>query len=126
MVKSEAYEISRQNARSILAIIMVLISALAIGIAPICAKLAYLGGSNSYSLITARNLMMTTCLGLGLLCFGRSFRLPKNSLIIALAMGPIYVLVSFGYLGAVVSPTWFSTWPFSHPEAGVQAVGSTR
>jgi drug/metabolite transporter (DMT)-like permease len=80
---------------------MVLISALAIGIAPICAKLAYLGGSNSYSLITARNLMMTTCLGLGLLGFGRSFRLPKNSLIIALAMGPIYVLLSFGYLDAV-------------------------
>ena len=31
------------------------------------------------------------------------------------------------------TPTWFSTpafrgrlWPFSHPEAGVQAVGSTR
>src|ERR1700748_233377 len=24
------------------------------------------------------------------------------------------------------SPTWFSTWPFSQPEAGVQATGSTR
>jgi hypothetical protein len=24
------------------------------------------------------------------------------------------------------SPTWFSTWPFSHPDAGVQATGSTR
>ena len=23
-------------------------------------------------------------------------------------------------------PTWFSTWPFSHPDAGVQAAGSTR
>jgi CBS-domain-containing membrane protein len=23
-------------------------------------------------------------------------------------------------------PTWFSTWPFSQPEAGVQATGSTR
>jgi len=23
-------------------------------------------------------------------------------------------------------PTWFSTWPFSQPDAGVQAVGSTR
>src|SRR5882762_2210762 len=23
-------------------------------------------------------------------------------------------------------PTWFSTWPFSHPEAGVQATGSIR
>jgi hypothetical protein len=23
-------------------------------------------------------------------------------------------------------PTWFSTWPFSHAEAGVQATGSTR
>lgn len=24
------------------------------------------------------------------------------------------------------SPTWFSTWPFSQPDAGVQATGSTR
>src|SRR3954469_23567153 len=24
------------------------------------------------------------------------------------------------------SPTWFSTCPFSHPDAGVQATGSTR
>lgn len=24
------------------------------------------------------------------------------------------------------TPTWFSTWPFSHPDAGVQATGSTR
>ena len=24
------------------------------------------------------------------------------------------------------NPTWFSTWPFSQPEAGVQATGSTR
>jgi hypothetical protein len=24
------------------------------------------------------------------------------------------------------TPTWFSTWPFSQPEAGVQATGSTR
>ena len=24
------------------------------------------------------------------------------------------------------SPTWFSTWPFSQPNAGVQATGSTR
>jgi hypothetical protein len=23
-------------------------------------------------------------------------------------------------------PTWFSTWPFSQPDAGVQATGSTR
>jgi hypothetical protein len=23
-------------------------------------------------------------------------------------------------------PTWFSTWPFSQPDAGVQAIGSTR
>jgi len=23
-------------------------------------------------------------------------------------------------------PTWFSTWPFSHPDAGEQATGSTR
>ena len=25
-----------------------------------------------------------------------------------------------------IVPTWFSTWPFSQPDAGVQAVGSTR
>ena len=25
-----------------------------------------------------------------------------------------------------IVPTWFSTWPFSQPEAGVQATGSTR
>lgn len=24
------------------------------------------------------------------------------------------------------SPTWFSTWPFSQPDAGVQPTGSTR
>jgi hypothetical protein len=23
-------------------------------------------------------------------------------------------------------PTWFSTWPFSQPDAGVQATGSNR
>ena len=27
---------------------------------------------------------------------------------------------------AGIAATWFSTWPFSQPAAGVQAVGSTR
>ncbi len=27
---------------------------------------------------------------------------------------------------ARIVPAWFSTWPFSQPEAGVQATGSTR
>ena len=25
-----------------------------------------------------------------------------------------------------IVPIWFSTWPFSQPDAGVQATGSTR
>ncbi len=84
-----------------MAITMVLISSVAIGTAPIFAKLAYDGGSNAYSVITARNLMMTICLGAGLLGFGKSFRLSKPILLMSLAMGPVYILVSFGYLGAV-------------------------
>lgn len=83
------------------AITMVLISSVAIGTAPIFAKLAYDGGSNAYSVITTRNLMMTICLGLGLLAFGKSFRLSRQAVLMSLAMGPVYILVSFGYLGAV-------------------------
>jgi drug/metabolite transporter (DMT)-like permease len=92
---------SSQRGVGALAIMMVVVSSIAIGIAPIFAKLAYEGGSNAYSVITARNLMMTVILGAGLLSFGRSFRLPRQALIMSLAMGPVYILLSFGYLGAV-------------------------
>ena len=84
-----------------LAILMVVVSSVAIGTAPVFAKLAYDGGSNAYSVITARNLMMTVILGLGLLSFRKSMRLSKSALMMSLAMGPVYVLLSFGYLGAV-------------------------
>ncbi len=103
MAITDLQELSVASKRwaGLLAILMVVISCVAIGIAPIFAKLAYNGGSNAFSVITARNLMMTTILGAGLLSFRRSFRLSRRALVMSIAMGPVYVLLAFGYLGAV-------------------------
>jgi drug/metabolite transporter (DMT)-like permease len=91
----------RQRRNQPVAIGMVVISAIAIGIAPTFAKLAFSGSSGAYSVIVLRNLMMAAFLAAGLLSFKKSFRLPRKALVMSVAMGPVYVALSFGYLGAV-------------------------
>ncbi len=83
------------------AILLVLLSCVAIGIAPTLAKLALNGGSDSLSIVTARNLIMSIILALVLGWLRRPFKLPRQELCRSLAMGPVYILLGIGYLGAI-------------------------
>lgn len=83
------------------AILLVLLSCVAIGGAPVLAKLALDGGSNTLSLVAARNLIMVAVLAIVLGALRRPFKLPAGALCRSLAMGPIYILLGVGYLGAV-------------------------
>jgi drug/metabolite transporter (DMT)-like permease len=83
------------------AILLVLLSCVSIGVAPVLAKLALDGGSNALSVVTARNLIMAMILAIVLVILRRSFKLPTEALRRSVAMGPVYILLGVGYLGAV-------------------------
>jgi drug/metabolite transporter (DMT)-like permease len=83
------------------AILMVLLSCVAIGVAPVLAKLALDGGSNTFSVVTARNIIMSVILALVICALRRPLKLPALAMRRSLAMGPVYILLGVGYLGAV-------------------------
>jgi drug/metabolite transporter (DMT)-like permease len=83
------------------AILLVLLSCVTIGVAPVLASLALDGGSNALSIVTARNLIMAISLAMVLLALRRPFKIPGGALRRSLAMGPVYILLGVGYLGAV-------------------------
>lgn len=98
---SQSTQTARSQSAEILAVLMVLVSCFAIGIAPVLAKLAFDGGSNALSVVTARNLIMALILASALVCLHKPFRIPRKALVRSLAMGPVYILLGMGYLGAV-------------------------
>ena len=98
---SQLAQTARTRWAEIGAILLVLLSCVAIGVAPVLAKLALDGGSDTLSVVTARNLIMAIVLAMVLGVLRRPFKLPIRALHRSLAMGPVYILLGIGYLGAV-------------------------
>ena len=99
--QGQTIQLVRGRPAEIWALLMVLVSCFAIGIAPVLAKLALNGGSNALTIVTVRNLVMAFILAVVMACLRKPFRLPRKALIRSVAMGPVYILLGMGYLGAV-------------------------
>jgi drug/metabolite transporter (DMT)-like permease len=82
-------------------IALVVISTIAIAIVPTFAKLAYDGGANTLSVITARSILSIVILATILPLAKTSLRIKPRPMLIGLAMGVDYAALLYGYIGAV-------------------------
>ncbi len=90
---------SRRN--QLLGAALVVLSTGAIAVVPTFARLAYDGGSDTLTVITARSIVTAaTCL-LVVIVLGRPLRITRGALGISLALGVLYVALLYGLLGAV-------------------------
>lgn len=87
--------------RHVLGSAMVVLSAVAIAIVPSFAKLAYEGGSNTLTVLTARSITSVALIWLAMMCLGQSLRIGRKPMMISLASGVCYAVMLYGFLGAV-------------------------
>lgn len=80
---------------------IVVISAIAFAIGPTFAKLAYDGGSNTLTVITARSILSVVLLWLVMISFRQSLRIGRMPLLVSLTTGVLYAVMLYGLLGAV-------------------------
>jgi drug/metabolite transporter (DMT)-like permease len=80
---------------------MVVLSTVAIAIVPGFAKLAYVGGSNTLTVITTRSIVSVALTWLAMISLGQTVRIARRPMMISLAMGVCYAIMLYGYLGAV-------------------------
>jgi drug/metabolite transporter (DMT)-like permease len=80
---------------------MVVGSTIAIAVVPSFAKLAYDGGSNTLTVITARSILTVLLTWLVMVSLGQSTRINRKPLLISLATGVFYAVMLCGFLGAV-------------------------
>lgn len=90
-----------RSTTQILGVSMVIVSTVAIAIVPTFARLAYDGGSNTLSVITARSLVTVGLTWLAMAPFGQSIRIRSTPLLISLGTGVCYAVMLYGFLGAV-------------------------
>lgn len=80
---------------------MVVLSTVAIAIVPTFTKLAFIGGSNTLTVIVARCILTVALTWLVMVVLGQSLRLGRTPLLISLATGVFYAVMLYGFLGAV-------------------------
>jgi drug/metabolite transporter (DMT)-like permease len=80
---------------------MVIASTMAIAIVPTFARFAYEGGSNTFSVITARSLFTVVLTWLVMVATGQSIRIGRKPLLLSIGTGLCYALMLYGFLGAV-------------------------
>jgi drug/metabolite transporter (DMT)-like permease len=80
---------------------LIVLSTVSIAIVPSLAKFAYDGGSNTLSVITGRSFLSLIITLPLILVFDKPLRIARRPMVIALAMGPAYAVMLYGYLGAI-------------------------
>lgn len=80
---------------------LVVLSAAAIAIVPTFAKLAYDGGSDTLTVITARSIVSAAACLLVMTVLGRSLIISRSALTISVMLGLIYAVHLYGLLRAV-------------------------
>jgi drug/metabolite transporter (DMT)-like permease len=82
-------------------IALVILSTLAIAIVPSFAKLAYEGGSNTITVITARSILSVALTWLVVISLRQTLRVGWKPILISVATGICYAVMLYGFLGAV-------------------------
>ena len=80
---------------------MVVLSTVAIAIVPTFAKLAYDGGSNTLTVITARSILSVALTWLLMASIGKTIRIDRKPMLLSLGTGFFYAIMLYGFLGAV-------------------------
>jgi drug/metabolite transporter (DMT)-like permease len=80
---------------------MVVVSTAAIAIVPTLARLAYDGGSNTITVITARSIVSAAVCFLVVILLDRPLNIPRRSLAISLGLGLLYAVHLYALLAAV-------------------------
>lgn len=80
---------------------MVVISTIAISIVPTFAKLAYDGGSNTLTAITARSIFTVALTWLLMIILRHPVHIDRKPMLISLGTGVFYAIHLYGFLGAV-------------------------
>jgi drug/metabolite transporter (DMT)-like permease len=87
--------------RPAVGVALILCTAVAFGLVPSFARLAYDGGTDAVTLVTVRSVFLAAALFVTLRVIGQATRLERGTLRLSLAMGLTMVGTSVGYLGAV-------------------------
>lgn len=93
--------VSQFGQRQLFGTTLVVMSATAIAIVPTFAKLAYDGGSDTLTVITARSIVTAAICILVMIILGRPLNIARHSLAISLALGLLYAAHLYGLLRAV-------------------------
>jgi len=92
---------SFRRRRELSGLALVVLSTVAIAIVPSFAKLAYDGGSNTLTVITARSIVSVALTWLAMVSLRHTVRIGRKPVLISLATGVCYGIMLYGYLGAV-------------------------
>ncbi len=84
-----------------LGIALVVLSTIAIAIVPTFAKLAYDGGSNTLTVITARSIFTVVLAWLAMVILRHPIQIARKPMLISLGTGVFYAIHLYGFLGAV-------------------------
>jgi drug/metabolite transporter (DMT)-like permease len=87
--------------RYAIGVALVVISTIALSIAPTGARLAYDAGSNTLTVVALRGLIAMVLLAVCLLALGASFRSNPIAIGYSAVAGAFYALMLYGYLGSV-------------------------
>ena len=87
--------------RQILGTALVVLSTISIAVVPSFAKLAYDGGSNTLTVITARSILTVVLTWLVIISLRQTVRINQKPLLISLGTGVCYAVMLYGFLGAV-------------------------
>jgi drug/metabolite transporter (DMT)-like permease len=87
--------------RELFGLALVTLSTVAIAVVPSFAKLAYDGGSNTLTVITARSFLSVALTWLVTVLLRQTVRIGRKPMLISLATGVCYAIMLYGYLGAV-------------------------
>ena len=96
---SEASEASRQL--QLLGAAMVVVSTASIAIVPTLARLAYDGGTNTMTVITARSVFSAAVCFVTVILLRRQLRIPRRALAISLGLRVLYAIHLYSLLAAV-------------------------
>lgn len=90
-----------ETRRHLFGVALVVLSAAAIAVVPTFARLAYDGGSDTLTVITARIIVSAVSCFLVMIVLGRPLAIGRGALGISLVLGVLYAIHLYGLLGAV-------------------------
>jgi drug/metabolite transporter (DMT)-like permease len=99
--EAASVEISAGRQRQLLGASLVVLSAAAIAVVPTFARIAYDGGSDTLTVITARSIVTAATCFLVMIVIGRPLAIARGALGISLVLGVLYAIHLYGLLGAV-------------------------